>query len=256
MGKVITFAIQKGGCGKSITAGTIAYLLAEQGHKVLLADWDGQGNSTELLTLKPIRDYRADGVGGALQAAKDGDARSHILTVTDNLHLLPANEVMGSLTEWMFTTFHGNRNTIIKTVIDSVKDYYDYVICDTAPALDFILTNVLTASDGVVALYETSKFCYSALLSFMETVEAVQAQTNPNLKLIGILPSMLDSRRVDNKEFLEISRSDFGDKVFKSIIHRQAATGRLPIAGFFNNPEIKTATKQYQPVLEELLERV
>jgi len=257
--KVVTFGIPKGGAGKTTTAAVTAYLLSVEGYKVLVADVDPQGNSTEILTLVPIRDYRGKGVGGILEALEDEgkSTKKNIMVLSDNLHLLIGSEILGVFPR---PGYKGNIQLAVKKMLEPVINDYDFIILDTAPSLNFTLSSCLEASDGVVALFETGKFCHSALLSFVETVNFIQedeASINRNLKLYGILCSMIDARRSDNMDFLEkvLQDEDLGPYCFKTIIKRQAAAGRLAFTGFFDNSELGQAVKQYRPFVEELLER-
>jgi len=260
--KIITMGNMKGGVAKTTTCSITAYLLSEK-YRCLVCDFDSQGNLTEMLTLKPIREFRQQGLGGCLAAVQEGDPRPHILRLNDNLHLLPANEEMGLFSRWLHSDYSDqNTNYAIKNMLSVIKDNYDYILLDTPPTLSELAINVLAASDGVVVLYETGQFCYSAVTSYLETIQAVKtgypgmAPINPSLKTLGILCSMLDLRRGDNKEFLALAQQTYPNCCFSTVITRKAATGRLPFAGFFNNPELTQAVDQFRPYIKELIARV
>ena len=262
MGKVITIGQVKGGCGKTTVTAITAHILSEN-HKVLCMDTDGQGNLTEMLTLRPIRDYRLDGIGGVLDAIKGVDTGTspfdYIFELNTNLHLMPASELMTTVYEWLFTQYKGNRNYALKNMIDLVKDNYDYVLIDTPPELGYMLINCMAASDGIVAMYNAERFCHSSLLTYHETISTFrQRNINNNLRLYGILCTLLDARRSDAKDFLNMVRNDdnLGKYVFDDTISRKAAVGRLSYMGFDDNPELKEAIKQYRPYVNQLLERM
>jgi chromosome partitioning protein len=258
MSKVITVSAIKGGCGKTTSSAIISWLLAEQGYKTLAICGDPQGNLTENYLLEPVRELRLRGVKGILQAVKEGDAKPYIQQLTPNLDLLLGEEIFGTLPEWLFLTYKGNKSYAIKTMLDKIKNDYDFVICDTAPTLNHTLVNFLAASDYTVAMFEASKFSYSALFTLYETILEVQETVNSKLSFLGILCSLVDTRRADNKEFVELVKAneDFGPLCFETIITRKATTGRLAFAGFFNNPELNQAVEQYRSVVKELVERV
>jgi chromosome partitioning protein len=255
MAYTITVANQKGGCAKTTTVSVLVYLLSRK-YKVLAVDLDSQGNLTELLTLKPIREYRIENISGSLDAIKDGNPRDYILALTDSIHLLPSDELMGTLDPWLFSSKnkHGTVGAI-KHMLSCIQDSYDYILIDTPPALGFTMTNALIASNGVVSPFEAGKFCYSALVSFHETVIESQ-KVNKDLQYLGILCSLIDSRRADNKEYITIAKETFKELCFKTVIKRSAATGRIAIGGIFDNPEIKQATQQFEPFYKELMQRV
>lgn len=252
MTKVITFGIQKGGSAKTTTSGVVAHLLS-QNHRVLAVDLDSQGNLTELITQQDIYDFHGHTV---LEALKEQNAEPYINRWSDNLHLLTADDLLATFSRWLYLDYTGEPAMVLRDTLESVKHNYDYIVLDTPPALGDITINALSASDAVVALFEPSRFCYSALQRFIETVVHVQDQVNGDLQLAGILVTMLDKRRSDARALLEILREDHEEKVFNTVITRRAATGRLGIEGFRNNPELKNAVMPYTTLIEELLQRV
>jgi chromosome partitioning protein len=256
MATTIAFSIQKGGSGKTTSSGIIAYMLSEQ-YKVLAVDLDSQGNLTELLTQSDIYDFSGRTV---LQAMQSETTDGYIHPLTENLHIMTAEDHLATFSRWVYREYErktkGNPSLILKNTLANVQDKYDFIILDTPPALGDQTINALSASDAVVIMFESSKFCYSALERFTETVEVVQKMVNPNLNVAGILPVMIDSRRSDNKALIDLVKEEYGDLVFDTVITRKAATGRLAIHGFFGNAEIKQAIAQYQDFLKELLNRV
>ncbi len=254
MGKIITFGIQKGGSGKTTTAGVVAYILYKQGNKVLAVDMDSQGNLTEMLTQRDIYDFHGKTV---LEAMKEGKVEKYIHKIKDNLDILTAEDHLATFPRWLYTDYKGkSRSKVLQGILESVRDHYDYIIIDTPPALSDQTVNALAASDAVVVLFETSKFCYSALERFLETVVHAQEMVNPTLKVAGILCTIIDIRRSDTRALLELVEETYKDLVFSTIINRRAPVGRLSIHGFFDNPELKQALGQYESFTKELIERV
>ncbi|WP_391558928.1 ParA family protein [Robertmurraya sp.] len=257
MGKVITFGVQKGGSGKTTSAGVCAWLLSQE-HKVLAVDLDSQGNLTELLTQQDIYDFTGRTI---LEALKEQLAEKYIHRITDNLHIITAEDLLATFSRWVYREYekqHPTRNPslILKETLDSIKNDYDFIIIDTPPALGDQTINALAASDAVIALFESSKFCYSALERFIETIVHIQDKLNPDLKIAGILRVMIDNRRVDNKALIDLVEQEYEGLAFETIIHRKAATGRLSINGFLENTELKQAVEPYHDFLKELIDRV
>lgn len=252
MAKVITCGIQKGGSAKTTTTGTLAYLLSRE-HRVLAIDLDSQGNLTELLTQQDIYDFHGKTI---LEAMKEEDARGYIHRIDDKLHMLTAEDLLATFPRWLYSDYKGNRSLVLKNTLEPIKNDYDYILIDTPPALGDQTINALSASDAVVVLFESSKFCYTALDRFLETTEHVQKKVNPKLKVAGILRSMIDPRRTDSKAFIELVEEDYPELVFETIITRKATTGRLPINGFFDNPELGQAIEPFRDVVKELINRV
>lgn len=252
--KTITFSIQKGGASKTISSCTTSYLLSEMGYRVLHVDMDSQSNSSQMLA--QIDDpTEAFGDQTVLEAIAEQNSAPFIFNLTDNLHLLPADEYVATLDRYLYEKYTGHKSLALKTALDPVKDQYDVIIIDTNPSLSLPTINAICAADYTVIMYEPSKFCHSALPRFIRTLEQAKEEVLPTIKIAGILRTLTDARRNDTKELIEMVAEEYPDYCFKTVISRRAATGRLPIFGFFGNSEINEATKQYQPFIKELIER-
>lgn len=264
MAKVITLGLQKGGVSKTTTTGILAHMLAEDGYKVLAVDMDSQGNLSELLTNKSANEFLNHSV---FEAIAYKEPEKYIYEIDDKLHLLPANNFLASFSRWIYTErmphteegeivvrYDGPEIYQLHLTLEKVKDRYDYIVIDTPPALSEQTTNALVASDYVVVMFEASKFCYSAIPNFMETVSYVQ-QLN-DLKVLGVLRTLNDVRRKDSQLFNELIARQYPELVFETIITRRATVGRLPIRGFEENPEIDDALSQFRGFYSELLERI
>lgn len=256
MAITISFAVQKGGAAKTTSAGITAYMLSEMGYKVLGVDMDSQGNFTELMfrgKIKDIYDFYGQTV---LEAIKEMDARKYIHSVSENLDMLTAEDLLATLPKYLWTEVRGNAMFTLKATLATVADRYDFIIIDTPPAIGDQTLNSLCASDYVVIMFETSPFCYSALPRFFESVEVVQKYAD--LKVAGILRTMLDGRRNDSRDFADLVDLHYGQYTFDTVLKRIASTGRLALHGFYSKSsrETKEGTEQYEPFIKELLERV
>jgi chromosome partitioning protein len=254
MAKVITFGIQKGGAGKTTTAAITAYMLAQAGNKVLAIDLDSQGNLTEMLTQQDIENFAGATSLTAMQKCKTDGC---IYRISDNLDIMPAEDLLATYSRWLYSDYQGNKHTmVLKDTIEPIKANYDYVIIDTPPALGDQTITALAASDAVVVMFETSKFCYSALGRFLENADSIKERFNPGLKVAGILRCIVDNRRADAKAMMELVEEEYPSMVFESIINRRAFIGRLSIVGFLDNPEVKQIMAEHEDFLGELLDRV
>lgn len=251
--KIISFGIQKGGSSKTTTSGIVSYLLSRD-HKVLAIDMDSQGNLTEFLARRDVNEFSDRTI---LEALQEQDATNYIYKVTDSLHMITADDLLATFSRWLYSEYrHGDRSKVLYETLKPVMNDYDYIIIDTPPALGDLTVNALAASDYVVAMFEASIFCYSALGRFLETCWHVREKVNPNLTVAGILRGLIDARRTDNKALISQVEEVYGEMCFDTILRRNAAAGRLPITGFNDNNELDLAVGQYETFLKELLERV
>lgn len=251
--QIISFGIQKGGSSKTTTSGVVSYLLSRD-HKVLTIDMDSQGNLTEFLTRRDVVDFSGHTI---LEAMQNQDASDYIYPINNNLHLIAADDLLATFSRWLYSDYrNGDRSKVLHETLKPVMDDYDYIILDTPPALGDLTINSLAASDYVVAMFEASIFCYSALGRFLETCWHVREKVNPNMAVAGILRGLIDARRTDNKALIAQVEDVYGEMCFDTILRRNAAAGRLPITGFENNNELDQAVAQYEEFLKELLVRV
>jgi chromosome partitioning protein len=252
--KVITFGIQKGGVGKSTTSGIVAHLLAEEGNKVLVIDMDSQGNVTDLLTQQEY-DYFEDKT--ILQAFENGEIKPYIYKISDNLHIVPSDDFLAALPRLLYTILKSKdpAKELYNLLID-VQDDYDYIIIDTPPSLSEPMVNAVCASDYVVILAESSKWAFTAIPRFIETVEYAAKVKRLDVKIIGILRTMNDVRRADSKAFVDLIGEEYPELVFDVVIRRKAATGRISFEGFDDNKELDAAIDQYKIFFKELMDRV
>lgn len=248
---IISVATQKGGCAKTTTAGIMSHILSKN-YKVLAIDMDSQGSLTDMLTQRDIYDFHGSTV---FEAIKNQSPNGCIHTVTDTLDIMTADDHLAIFPRWLYTEYKGNKSLALEGVIKHVKDKYDYIIIDTPPALGDHTINSLAVSDGVVLMFGVGRQSYLALERFIETLEHMKKLVNPNIKLIGILTAMLESRRSDHKALVEMARETYGDIVFDAVIPRRASTGRIDMTGFADNQELNTALDGYTDFVKEVLIR-
>lgn len=160
------------------------------------------------------------------------------------------------LCQYLFNQGEVPRDELLIAALVNVLDEYDFVIIDTPPNLGTQTLNALMASDHVVVMFETAKYAYNAIDRFLETINSVRKYGNEELNILGILATLSDARRSDNKELLELVQEEYGDLIFNTVIPRRAAIGRIPVYGLYDNPELKAATEHHAKFIEEVLTRV
>lgn len=253
MAIVISFGIQKGGVGKTTTAGITSYLLS-QNARVLAVDFDSQGNLTQFLTGRDIYDFTEKTV---LQAIQEQDPRPYIHVIHENLHILPAEDFLAGLGMWLHRSYQGDYRLALKTTLDVVKDDYDYILIDLPPNLGEQTTNGLSASDMAVVMLQCEPFCYSALDRYIEFILKVKEHVNPSLEIAGILPTMLDTRASLDNAILNDVHSEYEEFVFQTVIKRKARIKEFCSLGIRDTTKAdREALEHHEAFVKELVERV
>ncbi len=226
VGKVIAIANQKGGVGKTTTAVNLSASLVQEGRNVLIIDVDPQGNTTSGIGVNKGDIDRC--IYNVL--VEDADADEIIVpTATENLDILPSTiQLAGAEIELVSTI---SREVRLKNAIEHIRDRYDYIIIDCPPSLGLLTLNSLTAADSVVIPVQCEYYALEGLSQLLNTVRLVQKHLNHDLKIEGVLLTMLDARTNLGIQVIEEVKKYFRDKVFETIIPRNVRLGEAPSHG-------------------------
>ena len=251
MGKVIAVANQKGGVGKTTTSVNLAAGLAYLGKKVLLIDFDPQGNTTQ-------------GIGASRSMFKlsaydlllsDKKAEDVIISVQQPpLSLVPSTiDLAGADLEMV--EYKQGKERLLKNKIDPIKGQYDYVIIDCPPSLGLLNTNALTAADSVIIPVQCEYYALEGLTQLLSTIRLVQRLFNPQLIIEGVLLTMYDMRTRLSVEVSQEVRKYFKERVYKSTIPRNVKLSEAPSRGqsIFEYDVRSEGAKAYAALAKEVL---
>ncbi|HEY9595291.1 MAG TPA: ParA family protein [Spirochaetia bacterium] len=251
MGKIIVFANQKGGVGKTTTAVNLGAYIAEAGKRVLLVDFDPQSNTTSSVggnkTLPGIYDV----IMGKVAAASAVQQCS-----VPGLSIIPSTiDLTGATVELVDEK---EREYFLKRALAPLNGSYDYIFIDSPPSLGLLTLNGLVAADFVIIPLQCEYFALEGLSLLLQTVNRIQKSLNPELKIGGILFTMYDTRTRLAHDIVQEVTGYFKDKVFRTIIPRNVRLGEAPSFGkpiSQYDPECIGA-RSYQTLAEEVLRNV
>ena len=226
MVKVISFANQKGGVGKTTTAVNIAASLAAIKKRVLLIDMDSQGNAGTGLGF--VRAAHKQSVYGVLMGTA-GIAENILTTAIPNMHLLPASAKLAGAELDMLDL--EAREYRLKDALRSVQNNYDYILIDCPPNLGMLTINALSASNYVVIPLQCEFFALEGVQQLLSTIKAIQEKWNPDLDILGMVLTMYDKKLGLTRAVEEDVRNTFGDKVFKTVVPRNVRVSEAPSYG-------------------------
>jgi len=221
---IIAVTNQKGGVGKTTTTVNVAYCLAKEGKKVLLVDFDPQGNATSGLGVDK------ESLEHTIRDVITNEAPlSAVVQATDvkNLFLVPATpELANTEVELAAAEKRFSRLKIALAGVD-----YDYVLIDSPPSLSLLTVNGLIAADYVLLPVQAEFYAMEGLGQLLETMKLVRKGMNPTLELVGVLVTMMDSRTMLSRQVLAEIQKHFPGKVFETTIPRNVRIAEAPSHG-------------------------
>lgn len=248
---VISVTNQKGGVGKTTTSVNVAYFLAKSGKKTLLIDFDPQGNATSGLGIdkQNLPATMAEVITGKISLAE-----AILPTDHKNLFLAPSTPHLAN-TEVELAQAEGRFIRLRRAVAE--LEGYDYIIIDSPPSLSLLTVNGLIASGFVLLPVQAEFYALEGLGQLLETMKLIRKGLNPDLQLLGVLPTMVDSRTTLSNQVIEEVKKHFPNQIFKTTIPRnirlaEAPSHGLPVGVY---DRFSKGARAYKALTKEIVER-
>ena len=226
MAHVIAIINQKGGVGKSTTAINLAAALGDLGKRVLVVDFDPQGNATSGFGVDKDQ-LESDVYEALMNSVPLPDVV--VSSPVEHVDIAPATiQLAGAEIELVSVMA---RESVLRYVLDPVRDKYDYVFIDCPPSLGLLTVNSLVAADSLLIPIQCEFYALEGLSKLLESMRMVKGRLNPTLEVFGVVMTMFDARTTLSKQVVEEVRDYFGDKVFQSVIPRNVKLSEAPSHG-------------------------
>ena len=247
MAKIIAVYHQKGGVGKTTTAVNLSAAVALLGKKVLLCDFDPQGNATSGAGVdKSVRPNVYDVLLGGIPTAD-------VIKKCENIDVLPSNTALAGASVELAAA--ENRELRLKMALDEVQEQYDYIFIDCPPQIGLLSINALCAAESIIIPFQCEYFALEGLGDFLVELRSMRKKLNPSLVIEGVVLTMFDGRTKLAQQITKEVEEYFGEKLFKTVIPRNIRLVEAPSHGkdIFQYDKRSRGAKAYMSLAEELL---
>lgn len=252
MGRIIAVANQKGGVGKTTTTINLSACLAEQGQKVLVIDVDPQGNTTSGLG---IDKNNTENTVYELMLGEASIDDCIYKSVMDDLDVIPSNVNLAGAEIDLIDI--DDREYILKKIVNSLKEKYDFILLDCPPSLSMLTVNAMTAANTVLVPIQCEYYALEGLSQLIRTINLVKQKLNPELEIEGVVFTMYDARTNLSLQVVENVKANLRQTVYKTIIPRNIRLAEAPSHGLpINLYDSKSAgAESYRLLAEEVIHR-
>lgn len=253
MGKIIVFANQKGGVGKTTTVVNVGAFIAEAGHKVLLVDFDPQSNLSSSVGYTQNKD-------SIYEVLFSGVPLRQVIKTTpqNNLFILPTNIHLSNASSDLLN--REGKEFFLKKLLEPMKEDFDFLLIDCPPSLDLLTINGIAAADYIIVPLQSEFFALQGFLNMLfNTITRIQKNLNPKLRLMGIVFTMFDSRTRLGTEVIEKTTQSIKNRAFffRTVIPRNVKLAEAPSHGLPINlyDANSVGAERYRLLANEVLER-
>ncbi len=252
MGRIIAVANQKGGVGKTTTTINLSACLAEQGQKVLVIDVDPQGNTTSGLG---IDKNNTENTVYELMLGEASIDDCIYKSVMDDLDVIPSNVNLAGAEIDLIDI--DDREYILKKIVNSLKEKYDFILLDCPPSLSMLTVNAMTTANTVLVPIQCEYYALEGLSQLIRTINLVKQKLNPELEIEGVVFTMYDARTNLSLQVVENVKANLKQTVYKTIIPRNIRLAEAPSHGLpINLYDSKSAgAESYRLLAEEVIHR-
>ncbi len=252
MSRIISIANQKGGVGKTTTTINLSACLAEKGKKVLVVDIDPQGNTSSGLGLD--KDTLENTIYELFlnECTLDECIQASIV---ENLDVIPSNiNLSGAEIELISIE---DKEFLLKNILDSLRDKYDYILIDCPPSLNLLTVNAMTASDTVLVPIQCEYYALEGLTQLIHTIDLITDRLNDKLEIEGIVFTMYDARTNLSTQVVENVKENLDRRIYKTIIPRNVRLAEAPSYGMpiIMYDSKSSGAEAYRFLAEEVIER-
>ncbi len=253
MTRIIAFANQKGGVGKTTTAINIGASLAAVKQRVLLIDMDPQGNAGTGMGFD--RSAHNQSVYDVI-VGLSGASENILSTAVPQMHIMPASDEL-SRVDLEFPDIE-NSEYRLRDALAPIMEHYDYILLDCPPSFGALTLNAMTTADSVIVPMQCEFFALDGITKLLNNIKLVRQNLNPNLDVLGIVLTMYDKRAGLTRAVEEDLRRTFGNKVFQTVVPRNVRVSEAPSHGKpalfydFNS----AGAQAYLRVATEILEKI
>lgn len=253
MAKVICVTNQKGGVGKTTTAVNLGFFLAKDKLKVLLIDFDPQGNATSGLGIDK------NALSATMTEVMLGKAELKKIVQPTKFKRLTVAPATPQLANAEVEMAGMNKKFVqLRTAIQSVEEDYDFIIIDSPPSLSLLTVNGMIAADYLLLPVQTEFYALEGVAQLLDSMMLVRKAMNPNLRLLGVLATMYDKRTSLSSQVLLEIKKYFKDKVFETTIPRNVRVAEAPSHGVpvGSYDKFSKGAKAYKALAREVEKRV